>query len=142
MIRRISSRILSATPSLLVAGFFGAAFVRAATPKSLIEALGSTGTVWIVALILAHLVAGILELILNPRHPSIRVLRTGIAVHIICAVTLAGYAVGLIFGVSTPLYTIGLALAAATLHLSKWRQIVSQDIPLAELIHQQQNGQE
>ena len=136
MIRRLAGRALAATPNLLVAGFFTAAWIRSATPVSLTEALGTLGTAWMAALVLSSAAAGVLELVQHPSRPRVGLLRVGIVVHITCAVTLAGYAVGVIFGPTLPLITIGLALAASSLHIGRWRRIVRQDLPVAELIEQ------
>lgn len=131
---RAAGRLLSAIPSFLVAAGFAAAFARSATPRSLVDAIGALGAFWTITLIVASAGAGVLELVQDPVRPRVRLLRVGIVVHIVCAVTLAGYAVGVIFGPTMPLITIGLALAASTLHVVRWRRIVTQDIPVAELI--------
>lgn len=127
-IRRFAGRLLAAAPNLLVAAFFTAAWIRSATPVSLTEAIGALGTAWMAVLVLSSTAAGGLELAQDPVRPRIGLLRLGIVVHITCAVTLAGYAVGVIFGPTTPLITIGLALAAATLHIGRWRRIVTLDL--------------
>lgn len=129
-----AGRILASAPWFLVAAGFAASFARSATPRSLVDALGVGGAVWIVALVLISVAAGVLEVLHDPRRPHPTRLRVGIVVHIAGAVVLTGYAVGVIFGPTTPLITIGLALAMAAVHLVRWRRIVTQDLALAELI--------
>lgn len=135
--RTVTRGALASLPWFLVAAGFASSFARSATPRSLVDALGMIGAVWTLGLILTAVAAGMLELLQDPLRPRMARLRFGIAVHIAGAVALTGYAVGVIFGPTTPLITIGLSLGMAAVHLVRWRRIVTQDIPMADLIASQ-----